>query len=206
MGDLERRRAARDLWISRGHLKAALAGAFVLSAASFATGYLLGAGDEHTPHEELAFLEQVPGEDLVELLARVEANRSPDGAVSSLTFPDALAGAEPAQGPVAPGPAPDEVPVDYVAEASEAPAVAGPPEGSFTIEVSRHAALADAERAADELLVPDIASWVGARIVDGELTYVVSLGSFGSEAAAETAIEELAERPDLADAVVGAIP
>jgi len=208
MGDLERRRAARDLWISRGHVKAALVGAFVLSSASFAMGYLLGRDPSATEQADtVAFLEQVPGEDLVELLARVEANRAPDGAVSALTFPDALAGAALPQGPVAPGPSSDAPPVDYVAPEAQGPeALPAPPVGSYTIEVAHQATLDGAEALAAELVVEDVASWVGARIVDGELTYVVSLGAFGSERAAEAALAELEGHPELGDAAVRPIP
>jgi len=207
MGELERQRAARDLWISRGHLKAALAGAFVLSGVSFATGYLLGSDGGDAPRSTAPeFLAQVPGEDLVELLARVEANRAPDGAVRALTFPDALAGAEPASGPVAPGPEQVAAPAGYVAEEAKPPALPAPPAGAYTIEVARPSSRAAAQSLASDMMVADLAPWVGARIENGGLQYTVSLGSFASESAAEAALIGLAGHPDIEGASVRPIP
>jgi septal ring-binding cell division protein DamX len=207
MGDLAKRRAARDLWISRGHLKAALVGAFLLSGVSFGVGYVLGTGQSDAPVVRAAgFTAQVPGEDLVELLARVEANRSPDGAVSALTFPDSLAGATPEQGPLAPVMGADEAPVAYVSEAAAAPAVDEPPNGAYTLRVAEVATVEAARTLAGDLQVDGVLPWVGAEIRDGALRYTVSLGGFASERAAEAALAELPLNDDLRGATVVELP
>jgi len=207
MGDLARRRAARDLWISRGHLKAALVGAFLLSGVSFGVGYVLGAdAPAAAAPRGTGFVAQVPGEDLVELLARVEATRSPDGAVEALTFPDSLSGAAPAQGPVAPGPADDAEPVAFVTPPTDGPAVQAPPEGIFTLRVSEVGTVEAARALAAQIEVEGLQPWVGAEIRDGELRYTVSLGGFASERAAAAALEEVVVLDDLRDAQVVPLP
>lgn len=89
MGELSRRRQARDLWVSRSHLKAgAVAGVFLL-VASFAAGAT-------TVSREVAvaatpkWMDQTASGELVELLARVDAAGESDGGLSRLTFPTAL--------------------------------------------------------------------------------------------------------------------
>lgn len=206
MGDLARRRAARDLWISRGHLKAALVGSFLLSAVSFGLGYLLGSDGEAVPvARPVAFADQVPGEDLVELLARVEANRSPEGAVEALTFPDSLAGAAPAQGPMAPMVVEEEAPVAFVGEA-EAPAVDAPPRGTHTLRLAEVGSVEAARELASAVQVEGLVPWVGAEIVDGELRYTVSLGGFASQRAAEAALGDLALGDDFESVDVVPLP
>lgn len=99
MGELARRRNARDLWISHGHLRAAGVGVVSLLIAAFVAGASL----RGTPSEEGAtatWLADEADAELVELLARVDAAGEPDGGLSRLTFPTALAAGEAV--PVAP--------------------------------------------------------------------------------------------------------
>ncbi|MBA2321432.1 MAG: hypothetical protein H0V89_09775, partial [Deltaproteobacteria bacterium] len=86
MSDLDRRRNARDLWISRSHLAALGVGTAVLTATAFAVGFSLARGDgaERVP---ASLLSEVPDDRLVELLARVEASQDPLGGIATLTFP-----------------------------------------------------------------------------------------------------------------------
>jgi len=234
MGELTKRRAARDLWISRGHVRAALVGAFLLSGVSFGLGYLTGSGNG--PAEpargwaEQGFAEQVPGEDLVGLLARVEANRAALGGVETLTFPDELGRAadDMPVGPMAPPEAlvAPEIPQEPVSDVQThipgAPAVApelpAPPIGAFTLEVATVGSLEAARALADALggcaaggegcppALEGLSAWVGASIVDGELLYTVSLGGFATESAAQEALEGVAVLPDTRDAKVQRIP
>lgn len=93
MGELARRRQARDLWISRNHVRAGAAiGAFLLVAA-FAAGAST-ATREVAYVDSPAWLEKTADTELVELLARVDAAGEPDGGLSRLTFPTALASDE----------------------------------------------------------------------------------------------------------------
>ncbi|MEQ1564918.1 MAG: hypothetical protein ABMA64_04720 [Myxococcota bacterium] len=84
MSELARRRDARDLWISRGHLRAGAALGLLACAASFLLGFVVGR--DHPPTPSTA----APDESLVDLLARIEATADPDAAVRELTFPDTL--------------------------------------------------------------------------------------------------------------------
>ena len=90
MGELARRRNARDLWISHGHLRAVGVGVVSLLIAAFVAGASL----QRTPAEEQAeatWLADQADAELVELLARVDAAAEPDGGLRRLTFPTALA-------------------------------------------------------------------------------------------------------------------
>lgn len=207
MGELEMRRAARDMWVSRGHLKAALVGAFLLSGVSFGTGYVFGSGTAEAPRPAMAgFTDQVPGEDLVALLARVESNRSPQGGVETLTFPDALAGSDPAVGPLDVSAEALGAPVEYVADASADVMVDAPPVGAYTLTVATMSELDAAEQFIAQLSpVEGLTPWVGAEIVGGEIRYVVSLGGFASRDAAEAALSELAGLPDFEAASVASL-
>jgi hypothetical protein len=234
MGELAKRRAARDLWISRGHVKAALVGAFLLSGVSFGLGYVTGHGgssrDAVAP-ATVGFTEQVPGEDLVALLARVESNRAALGGVESLTFPDELgrsadevdmgpmpeAEAMPTLPPVpdADGPA---LEVHFDGQATTAPELPAPPVGAYTLQVATVATREAADQLAASLggciaggdgcpaALEGLSPWIGAVIVDGELKYTVSIGGFASQSAAEQALEGVVVLPDTRDASVQPIP
>jgi hypothetical protein len=237
MGDLTKRRAARDLWISRSHVKAALVGAFLLSGVSFGLGYVTGVGGSSSsaPPPSWAaaqgYTEQVPGEDLVALLARVESNRAALGGVESLTFPDELARAadDVPVGPMAPElpaepePLPEPEgpvgePVHIEGDGAASPDLPAPPVGEYTLQI---ATVAD-RQAADQLAaslggcaaggegcpaaLEGLSPWIGAMILDGELQYTVSLGGFASETAAEQALEGIVVLPDTRGATVAPIP
>ena len=208
MGDLGNRRAARDLWISRGHVTAALVAVFVLSGASFASGYLLGRGPA-TPRraEPVVWADQVPGQDLVELLARVEANRSVRGGVEALTFPDALVGAVPVEGPMAPDAAAAEAVFEVPAlPVLVTPDVESPPDAAYTVRVAGAADPEVARHLAEGLTLAEMSAWVGAEIVDGELQYVVSAGGFATKEAAEAALLAVGADMRFVGAEVVAIP
>jgi hypothetical protein len=86
MSELARRRRARDLWISRSHLRAAVALGLTLSAASSLVGFRVGRDRGPAPGPP----REASDEALIDLLARIEANARPEAAVEELTFPDAL--------------------------------------------------------------------------------------------------------------------
>jgi hypothetical protein len=93
MSELEKRRGARDVWISRSHVAAAGSGAVLLSGISFLIGVWLGVG-RSVHHLAEAGVEHDANESarLVQLLARVETAADLDGGVGQLTFPEELAG------------------------------------------------------------------------------------------------------------------
>jgi hypothetical protein len=93
MGELARRRRARDLWISRSHLWALGVGIVLLAAASFFLGRSLSrpsAGAAGGVAAESPI--DGPDESLVDLLVRVDQAAVSGDGVDALTFPDALRG------------------------------------------------------------------------------------------------------------------
>jgi hypothetical protein len=87
MGELARKRSARDLWISRGHLWAA-AVLFVSGiVGSYSLGFMNGGGAQNTVPAGLNASELEPVE---ELLDRIEGSTADAGGVRTLTFPSVL--------------------------------------------------------------------------------------------------------------------
>lgn len=193
MSELARRRSARDLWISRGHLYAMGTGAAFAVLAAFAAGYVTGRGSVEAG---LPSAQRYAGDAgdvaLVELLARVDATATPDGGVLELTFPDALAGRAveaPAIEPVPPAPEGAEVPPVAV-ELPEAGDT--PPPGRWTVAAVATDARVDADRVAADLRSREVEAWVGVEQVDGQARYRVSVGGWGSRTEAEGALSRLA--------------
>lgn len=88
MGELTRRRRARDLQVSRSHLWAGAIAAVLLIVIAFALGR--GLSTPGTSPAAAAVEADEDQESLVDLLARIEEARG-DG-VETLTFPDTLTG------------------------------------------------------------------------------------------------------------------
>ena len=105
MSDLERRREARDLWISRGHIFSAGVGVSLLLVGAFAVGYRMGAAEQdgHVAEPSLEVVES--DRQLQELLERLDALKDPTG-VDALTFPDLKKGLD-AEHVAAPAPSED---------------------------------------------------------------------------------------------------
>jgi hypothetical protein len=134
MGELARRRQARDLWISRGHLGAAAAAVGIGLLLAFLVGTAVGRRgvglDREAPYAE------VPEEALVDLLARVETSAVTGGGAARLTYPEALAGrATEVALPVDP-PAPGEVRVEAPPFA-EIPGLGAPPTAGVGVRLAR---------------------------------------------------------------------
>jgi hypothetical protein len=190
MGELARRRSARDLWISRSHLWAVATGAVLLAIASFSVGLVVANGEpDPASRAPFASLSTAPDDSLVELLARVEASADPSGGVSGLTFPGALSGeAESGQVPGSPrefgGVAVVEAP-----PGAAVPAVDNPPPGQFTVAVLRTDNGMRAVALRDQLRARGLPAWTGAEMESGALRYRVALGGFGSEAEAGVALD-----------------
>jgi cell division septation protein DedD len=196
MSELARRRSARDIWISRGHLYAIGAGGGLAMIAAFAIGYALGRESVDLPPPASAAFTSEAGDDaLVELLARVDSAATPDGGVDELTFPDALRG-EPIARKAASADEPSEAVAVGVAgqaiplpEAGDAPPI---PNGSWTLVVGTFATRSDAEARVASLVAEGHAAWMGVESRDGALQFRASVGGFGSRVAAEDALEEMA--------------
>ena len=161
MGDLARRRSARELWISRSHVWAAGLLALLAVGVAFGAGYLVGRG-EPTPAARPGFVDDAAPGELVEVLARVDASVSSDDGVHELTFPDALTS------PVEGDP---------------------PPPGRFTIEIARFGAVETAQPLREHLRKAGLAAWIGVERNDGTPTYRVAVGAYPAEQAATDALQ-----------------
>jgi hypothetical protein len=195
MNDLTRRRNARDIWISRGHLIAGACLAVTMSATSFGLGFVVG---RDVPEERSAAVAEpaIPDAALLELLARVESSATLDGAVDVLTFPDALRG-EPGGAPSVPeAPAPSTAAIRIAAptdagRSDDAPQpVRGdaPPAGAFTVVVGRGEDLAAMRALQAKLGGAGLTAWIGAEIVDGVAGYRVAVGGYPTAEAASAAL------------------
>jgi hypothetical protein len=195
MSDLRRRRDARDIWISRGHLGAGLMLMVVSSGTSFVLGFLVGRDEAASSPVTVAPI-GIPGDELVDLLARVEASALSDGGLEALTFPDALRG-DPGGGPEVPSPtagrpAPDGQRVQQL-QAVSAPqgvpsSVGKPPAGEFTVVVGSARALGEMRELQKRLSKLGLESWVGAELVEGGTVYKVAVGAFATTEEAEAAL------------------
>ncbi len=170
MGELARRRRARDLHLSRGQLAAGLVGVLLVAGASFAVGYRVGGG-RSVAERPVPFATGAPREGLVELLARVDASGDVTGGIDALTFPDALTRSSG-------GGLSDLVPL---------------PGGRLQVEVGRYTDVADARALREHLRAREVRAWVGAELQAGVMTWRVIAGGFTDQDAAEARLGEVRE-------------
>lgn len=194
MGDLARQRSARDLWISRGHVRAMATGTLVLAATAFVVGFAIGR--DTTPVAETEASRPADG-DLVELLARVESASRPHGGIEALTFPDALSGIAPSLPAAPPGSdgLEETAPVALIEPSIDAePLVGDAPVGRFALEVGRFENGAEAAVLREKLRAADLDAWIALELVDGRPVHHVAIGGWADEAAAVEAATELGPR------------
>lgn len=190
MGELAKRRGARDLWISRGHLWAGAFAVLALCVGSFAAGFRVGRTQPVGGTEQRSAGAPVEDAALVDLVARVEATATPDGGVRELRYPQALSGGEvPLPVPTDPHGAPP--PIEVPASATPVLAVDPLPDGTFGVIVERFPSSAQALARRDELRGKQLPAWLGVERVGGELVSVLWIGGFSDRAAAEGARSEL---------------
>jgi len=94
MGEIARRRGSRDLWISRGHVWAATALVGILVLLAFLVGSAVGRRQASGASVSEVGRNAAGDDALVDLLARVETSGLPGGGATTLTYPEALGGAE----------------------------------------------------------------------------------------------------------------
>jgi hypothetical protein len=177
MSELSRRRRSRELWVSRGHLWAAAAGVLMVALLSFLLGNAVGrqsAGLSVGP-ESLS-----GGEELVELLARVEASSSAGGGADRLTYPDALTGRPTEVGmPEAPA-----LPGRVVVQAppfAALPGVGTRPNDGYGFRVVRTADAGVARTHLESLVASDLPVWVLTTRSNGVDAYAVGVGPWETE-------------------------
>jgi hypothetical protein len=208
MSDLNRRKDDREVWVSRSHLHAAVAGAVLLSVAFFGLGFLAGRHQAFTAveasREERTLVGHVPGRDLLALLAEVERS-SVTSASSTVVYPELLRGHAPELAlPTAP---PQEgvgvqVPAPPVLTAFE-----GDPRPSapFTIQVGQYPAQAEAAAMRSHLKSLGLDAWWSLERVGGETRYTVAVGGFAAAEAAAAALPVISDAARTAP-VAGAAP
>jgi hypothetical protein len=191
MGELARRRGARDLWISRGHLWAAGLGVAALCVGSFGAGVRYGRDLGVQSSNDARSLGS-PAEDgaLVDLVARVEATATPDGGVRELRYPEALAGGD-LPLPVPADPHANAPPIEVPPSAAPVLAVDPIPEGTFGLIVGRFPDSAAAMATREELRAKQLPAWLGVEREGGDLVSVLWIGGFAAKGDAERARDEL---------------
>lgn len=185
MSDLARRRDAREVWVSRSHLHSAVVIAVLLAMFSFGTGFLFGrhqaasTGDRET----LAFAGDVPGRELLAVLAEVERN-SITSASSAMVYPDLLDKNGTAQVPTAEPPVAG-LRADVPAPISAAFTADPTPAGTYTVEVGVFEDMLVARATREQLRNRNVKAWWWMERVDGQARYHVAAGGFGSQAEAD---------------------
>jgi hypothetical protein len=180
MGELARIRSTRDLRISRGHVGAAAVGIVLVAATSFAAGSASGGAGSGAPVSR-GFAADVPGEALIELIARIDASSLPAGGAEALTYQDELRGpaGAPAEEATAPEAQAAPEPVHVGAGTATVPAVADtPPEGVFTLWIAESADPAEAIALRTKLRTAGHAAWIAAALSAGEPLYAVAVGGY----------------------------
>lgn len=192
MSDLARQRDARDVWVSRSHLHAAVAAALLLSLASFGAGFLAGRHQAVTSAERRdgALVDAVPGRDLLAVLAEVERT-SLTSATSAMQYPDLLGKGSAPQVPAEPArpagvSAEVAAPGEMVFEADVQPA------SPFTVEVGVFDKVAEARLVREHLRQNGLAGWWWLERVGGAPRYHVCVGGFDSQVEADAEVLRVA--------------
>lgn len=195
MSNLVRQRRAHDLWISRSHVVAfVLAGVFGWMAA-FGLGYVAGRESvEVEPQVAAGFTTEAGGEELVELLARVDAAAVPDGGVRELTFPDALTGKLVDEAPPQGLEVDETVRVDGDAAVDVPERGDVPPKGRWTLAVASVETRAEADALVAGLREKELEAWVGSERIDGATRWRVGVGGWGSRSEAEEALKSMGSK------------
>ena len=179
MGELARRRRARDLWISRGHLVAGgvLVLCGLLSALGF--GYVAGRADgarRTSPGQSRSQLvAELPDDALLDLLARLEATAAADASEDTIRF-----GYE--RGPHASNVESNEgTPVGPDEEA---------PSGAFFIDLGLYD---DAEARGLQSALRDrgAPAWLVPAVAGGRMVVRLGVGGFADETEATEALRRL---------------
>ena len=225
MGDLARRRNARDLWISRGHLYAVAIAGLVLAGTMFTIGQALGRSAAANASHRRPLISDIPDQALVELLARVESSSDPLGGIELLTFPDDLSRVPVpivSVGPPLPAelateivpelPAPESVPtvLEIPAGLVSAPLISEPmPVGPW---VASLISVAGGERAKEAVALRNALQQAGidarvrSELRNGSPHYAVLLGGFVDEAALRTKVGELGAWVDASQVTIAVRP
>lgn len=195
MSKLARRRDARDLWVSRSHVVAALPIVLGLCGVCFFGGYSLGrarVATTETVQQDASLVGGVPGEDLLVLLAKMERGAMPSES-SAVFYPEMISKGASAPVPVRSEPVPGVTATVRPSPLAGEPEADAPPEGSFTIAVGWFDEASEARRARDHLRSQGHDAWLSLVRVEGEPRHRVSVGGYDDADAADEAVGVVAE-------------
>lgn len=178
MGEIARKRRSRDLWISRSHLGAAVAGGTIALFISFILGTAVGRAAERGVDAEI---ETAPDEAvLVDLLARIESSGLRGRGAERLTYPETL-GSEQVDVTVPAGVAPPGLSVAQAPVFAELPTIGAPPAFGFGGRVLRTTDGAAASEVAEALVAAGLPVWALVERSGGVAVYEVGAGPFDEE-------------------------
>jgi cell division septation protein DedD len=161
-------------------------GIVLVAATAFAAGAASG-GASGAASASRGFTAEVPGDALIDLIARIDASSLPAGGAEALTYQDDLRGpaGAPAEEATAPEAEAAPEPVHIGAGTATVPAVADtPPAGAFTLWIAESADPAEAVALRTKLRTAGHAAWIAAALTDGEPRYTVAVGGYPDAEAA----------------------
>ncbi|MBX2798764.1 MAG: SPOR domain-containing protein [Myxococcales bacterium] len=181
MGELARQRRARQLWVSRGHVAAACVLAALLCVISFGVGYGLGRDGRamEVAEQPEGIVADVPDEQLLDLLARLDTLPSKNGGVEVLKATEQL------REEAAPG-----TPRAPLGKGVANPMVDPRPAGAYTIHLGDYD-----DREARELQAAlrdrHIVGYRSSKVTAGRVSVAIAVGGFASEQAATQELERI---------------
>ncbi len=215
MRDLGTRTRQREIWITQGHLWALALVMFFIGVLAFFVGLLYGRSQATPPEADVStqelVSEEIQGDALDELLARLESLDVEDPQDGALSFPGTLP-----EGEAFPVPEPTEAPpVEEtvvlpgrdVPEAPEGGATAGDvPRSGWAVQLASYASTQEADAHIAELTEQGHDAYRQAAMVGGVTRHRVRVGGYSSRKAAERGRQELETQAGITDALVVQAP
>ncbi len=215
MRDLGTRTRQREIWITQGHLWALALVMFFIGVLAFFVGLLFGRSQASVPEAEATnealVSDDVRGDALDELLARLEALDVDDPQDGALSFPGTLAVGEtypvPEEEVEAPPAAALVLPGREAPEPPEVEPTAGDVPGSgWAVQLASYVSVEEADAHIAELAELDIDAYRQAAMVRGETRHRVRVGGYRSQSSAQKGRQELVQRLGVEDAIVVQAP
>jgi len=215
MSTLGTRTRQREIWITQGHLWALALVMFFIGVLAFFVGLLFGRSQAAVPDGEATtpaiVTEEVQGDALDELLARLESLDVDDPQDGALSFPGTLTAGEafPVPEPAEPELAVEDVvlPGREVPEPPEGEPSAGDvPRSGWAVQLASYGTVEEAEAHLTRLAEQGHDAYRQAALVGGETRHRVRVGGFSSQKSAGRARDELAVSEGIPDALVVQAP
>jgi hypothetical protein len=215
MRDFVHKPGQREIWITQGHLWAMAFAMIFIGVLAFFVGLMYGRNQVQVAELEQAggalLSDDVKGDALDELLAKLESLEVEDPQDGALSFPGTLP-----EGDAFPVPEPVEEPPLAAAVVQPGREKPEPPPGDLTagavpksgwaVQLASYATVEEAGRHLAELEELGIEGYRQAAMVRGENRHRVRVGGYSSRAAAGRGRDELASQLGIEDAIVVAAP